>query len=121
MKKTVLVTTFLIAFIVTATLIGCSSNKQNAQNTPPPSNTGTTSTGKTFTLDELKTYTGKNGTPAYVAVSGTVYDVTHTRKWKNGVHEEGITAGQDLTDQMDDSPHGTSVLKEVPIVGTLKK
>lgn len=118
MKKLSVVISVLTAFGVTVALIGCKSNKLNTQqNTPPQSNNAA---NKTFTLDQLKTYTGQNGNPAYVAVSGTVYDVTNARKWKNGKHEQGIVAGVDLTNMMGKSPHGNSVLKEVPVVGSLK-
>ena len=75
---------------------------------------------KQFTLDELKKYDGQNGNPAYVAVNGTVYDVTNARGWNNGKHQSGVTAGQDLTKMIGQSPHGTSVLAELPVVGTLK-
>ena len=82
----------------------------------------TTAAGeKQFTLDELKKFDGQNGNPAYVAVNGTVYDVTNAKNWRNGKHESGITAGQDLSDVIGQSPHGTSVLAELPVVGTLIK
>lgn len=72
-----------------------------------------------LTLDQLKQYDGKNGNPAYIAVDGVLYDVSGVRQWKNGSHE-GNTAGKDLTDAiMGKSPHGTSVLDGVPIVGKL--
>ncbi len=72
-----------------------------------------------LTLDQLKQYDGKNGNPAYIAVDGIIYDVTNVRQWKNGGHE-GYSAGNDLTDAIKNkSPHGTSKLNGVPVVGKL--
>ncbi|MDP4090965.1 MAG: cytochrome b5 domain-containing protein [Bacillota bacterium] len=71
-------------------------------------------------MNDLKQYTGQNGTAAYVAVNGTVYDVTKAKRWQNGQHEGCASAGADLTDAMGNSPHGNSVLSALPIVGKLK-
>ena len=72
-----------------------------------------------LTLDQLKQFDGKNGNPAYVAVDGILYDVSNVSAWKNGDHN-GYSAGNDLTDIIKNkSPHGTSVLDGVPIVGKL--
>ena len=72
-----------------------------------------------LTLDQLKQYDGKNGNPAYIAVDGILYDVTNVGQWSNGKHN-GYTAGKDLTDAIKNkSPHGTSKLNGVPIVGKL--
>ena len=72
-----------------------------------------------LTLEQLKQYDGKNGNPAYIAVDGVLYDVSGVRQWKSGSHE-GYSAGKDLTDAiMGKSPHGTSVLEGVPVVGKL--
>jgi len=72
-----------------------------------------------LTLDQLKQYNGKDGNPAYIAVDGVIYDVTNDRHWKSGTHE-GYSAGKDLTDAIKGkSPHGTSVLEGVPVVGKL--
>ena len=75
---------------------------------------------KVFTLDELATYNGKDGQPAYVAVDGVVYDVTASPEWTNGEHKMGVTAGQDLTDIIKEkSPHGVAILEKFPVVGKL--
>lgn len=74
---------------------------------------------KAFTLEELKKYNGQNGNPAYIAIDGTVYDVTNIKRWKNGKHCN-VTAGNDLSKEIGSSPHGKDVLKKVPIVGILK-
>ncbi len=75
---------------------------------------------KVFTLEELATYNGKNGQPAYVAVDGVVYDVTASSEWTNGEHKMGVTAGQDLTDIIKEkSPHGVAILEKFPVVGKL--
>ncbi len=75
---------------------------------------------KTFTLEELSQFDGANGNPAYVAVDGTVYDVSDKPLWTGGTHN-GNMAGQDLSDAILKSPHGKAKLKDLPIVGTLVK
>jgi len=75
---------------------------------------------RTFTLEELSQYNGKDGQPAYVAVDGVVYDVTNVEAWKNGDHKLGLTAGNELTEEItNQSPHGLKVLEGLPIVGEL--
>jgi len=74
---------------------------------------------KVFTLEELSTYHGLDGKPAYVAVDGVVYDFTNLGAWRNGKHN-GFNAGKDLTDEiLNVSPHGVKNLEGVPIVGSL--
>jgi len=109
-----------------------SSITKSTTSSSQTSNTSTTSTAatststatsaaatKVFTLDELKTYNGQNGQPSYVAYNGVVYDVSNVSQWKSGKHH-GETAGTDVTNDMSKSPHGESVLANVPVVGTLK-
>lgn len=75
---------------------------------------------RTFTLEELSQYNGKDGQPAYVVVDGVVYDVTNVEAWKDGEHKLGLTAGNELTEEItNQSPHGLKVLEGLPIVGEL--
>lgn len=105
----------------TATMALTASPAPKATATP----TATTKAGSAadgtleLTLDQLKQYNGKNGNPAYIAVDGILYDVSNVSQWKNGGHE-GYSAGNDLTDAIkNSSPHGTSKLNGVPVVGKL--
>lgn len=91
------------------------ATKQPSSGTTSPSKQ---SDKRTFTLDELKKYNGQNGQPAYVAVKGKIYDVTHAAGWHNGRHH-GVQAGQDLTTAIERAPHGVSVLSSVPVIGYL--
>lgn len=50
------------------------------------------------TPDQLAQNNGKNGTPAYVAVNGVVYNMTDVPAWAAATHF-GMTAGQDLTEE----------------------
>ena len=72
---------------------------------------------QTFTLEELSQYTGKDDQPGYVAVDGVVYDVTNVETWKDGEHQMGLTAGNELSEEINSSPHGKQVLEGLPIVG----
>lgn len=75
---------------------------------------------KEFTSEELAEYNGKNG-KMYVAYQGQVYDVSNSYLWEDGVHQGLHNAGQDLTADMDEAPHGPEMFKDYPVVGTLKE
>lgn len=73
---------------------------------------------KEFTSDELAKNNGKNGSPAYVAYEGTVYDVSDSAMWGEGEHEYMHTAGADLTAEHGDAPHDVYIT-DFPVVGKL--
>ena len=64
---------------------------------------------KEFTREELATFNGKDGNPAYVAFKGVVYDVTDSAMWGDGDHEGMHFAGADLTEEHGDAPHDVYV------------
>ena len=73
-----------------------------------------------LTLDELNAYDGRDGTPAYIAVEGVIYDVTNSPQWPNGLHRGQHQAGQDLTDALAaNTRHGAEMLDNVPKIGYL--
>lgn len=74
-----------------------------------------------FTLNDLSEYDGKDGSPAYVAVEGVVYDVTDSEDWNEGEHAGQDLAGTDATDVITESPHGEAVLADLPVVGNLSE
>ena len=72
-----------------------------------------------LTLEELKSFDGKDGRRAYVAVDGIIYDMTDSAAWKNGAHN-GFQAGADLTEGIKTkSPHGVGKLENVVEIGRL--
>jgi predicted heme/steroid binding protein len=75
---------------------------------------------KQFSKDELAKNNGKNGTPAFIAYNGKVYDVTKSSRWEDGEHENMHDAGKDLTDDLESmSPHGADVMERFSVIGTL--
>ncbi|WP_026688535.1 cytochrome b5 domain-containing protein [Alteribacter aurantiacus] len=79
----------------------------------------TPSNDRTFTLEELANYDGKNGRAAYVAVNGTVYDVTNNRTWAAATHF-GLTAGKEYTEEFASCHAGQqAILATLPVVGRL--
>lgn len=93
----------------------------NSTSTDTTSTTTTTNlvTLRVYTLTELATFNGDNGTLAYMAVNGVIYDVTHADEFSNGWHKGYHLAGTDATALFAESPHSTSILATLPIVGTL--
>lgn len=102
----------------TITATNSASASSAASSSEAATSSSTQANAQTFTLDELAQYDGKNGNDAYVAVDGIVYDVTNAAKWQNGSHY-GVQAGTDCTTAISRSPHGSSVLDGLPIIGTL--
>jgi predicted heme/steroid binding protein len=68
---------------------------------------------KEYTPKELAEYNGKNG-KIYVAYQDKAYDVSNSDLWKSGIHK-GHTAGKDLTEELNKSPHGPEIIKGFPI------
>jgi predicted heme/steroid binding protein len=56
----------------------------------------------------------------WVAYQGLVYDVTHSRLWREGKHYEHW-AGQDLTEELQDAPHSATVFDRMKCVGVLEE
>ncbi len=73
-----------------------------------------------FPLEELAKFNGADGKPAYFAYRGKVYDVTGSDTWDNGDHLGAHQAGMDLTEAMDEAPHGEEVLDAFSPIGVLK-
>lgn len=73
-----------------------------------------------MTLAELAQNNGRDGRPAYIAVNGTIYDVTASPRWQNGLHPPDHYAGQDLTEELASAPHVRAVVERFPVVGTLE-
>ncbi|MFV0412791.1 MAG: cytochrome b5 domain-containing protein [Oscillospiraceae bacterium] len=122
-RSALLITAALSALLV---LSGCGGTaSETPSSSPAASSLSSTAAAsgaeeRIFTLEELAAYNGKDGQPAYVAVDGVVYDVSASPEWENGEHKMGITAGQDLTEEIKNkSPHGVSVLSGFPVVGRL--
>lgn len=55
----------------------------------------------------------------WVAYKGLIYDVSHSRLWRNGKHYEHW-AGQDLTAELSKAPHTERVFERFEVVGRLK-
>ncbi len=89
------------------------SIESSATQTSASDTTTKTENGKTFTKEELAKYNGQNGSSAYVAVDGVVYDMSSV--FKNGTHFSHI-AGTELTNAFY-SYHAKSSITKYPVIG----
>lgn len=72
-----------------------------------------------ITRAQLALRNGQDKPEIWIAYQGLVYDVTHSRLWRNGKHYEHW-AGQDLTDELKDAPHTEQVFEKLKVIGTLQ-
>lgn len=71
---------------------------------------------KEVNINELSNYNGKDGNPPYIAIFGTVYDLTDVDKWQ----EKNIKVGCDLTGEYKEVyGNDKSYLKNLKVVGVL--
>ncbi|MBI5213564.1 MAG: hypothetical protein HY957_09410 [Nitrospirae bacterium] len=74
---------------------------------------------KEFTIEDLHSFDGKEGRPAFVAYKGKIYDATNSKLWKDGSHVRKHLAGHDLTDALKTAPHGEEKILSMPEAGIL--
>lgn len=81
---------------------------------------GAISKGKQdLTAEELQSFTGKEGKPAFIAYRGKIYDVSMSKLWKDGAHAKKHLAGHDLSDALKTAPHGDDKVLSLSQVGKL--
>ncbi|RYY37894.1 MAG: cytochrome b5 [Sphingobacteriaceae bacterium] len=71
-----------------------------------------------YTKSQLALRNGQDKPQVWIAYQGVIYDVTESRLWRNGKHYEHW-AGQDLTPELADAPHTTTVFEKFKKVGVL--
>jgi len=67
---------------------------------------------------QLALHNGNDKAEIWVAFKGIVYDVSASRLWRKGRHYEHW-AGQDLTPELADAPHGDWVFSRFPKVARI--
>jgi hypothetical protein len=72
----------------------------------------------TYTNAQLALRNGQDKPEIWVAFNGIIYDMTHSKLWRNGKHYEHW-AGQDLTSELKDAPHSERVFERMRVVGKL--
>jgi predicted heme/steroid binding protein/uncharacterized membrane protein len=72
-----------------------------------------------MTMEELSAFTGKDGSPAYFAYRGAIYDASGSKLWGGGLHVGKHQAGFDLTDALSLAPHEEDRILRLPLVGKI--
>jgi predicted heme/steroid binding protein len=111
--KVALYLVMVITALFVVTVIGpkLKANKRGAAGKLP--------VGGDLTGDQLASYDGKEGRPAYFGYEGKLYDATASKLWKQGVHMGRHNAGMDLTEALNLAPHGPEKVLAMPEMGSL--
>lgn len=73
---------------------------------------------KLFTKNQLALRNGQDREEIWIAYQGVIYDVSHSRLWREGKHYEHW-AGQDLTDELPEAPHDSKVFEKLQVIGKI--
>ena len=74
---------------------------------------------KDMSMEVLSSFTGKDGSPAYFAYQGMIYNASGSKLWRKGLHVGKHQAGFDLTDVLKLAPHGEDRVFRLPVAGKL--
>ena len=72
-----------------------------------------------YSRSQLALRNGQDREEVWVSYKGMIYDVSSSRMWREGRHYQ-FFAGQDLTPEFQDAPHGERVFNRFPVIGKLK-
>jgi predicted heme/steroid binding protein len=90
---------------------------------PAPTAADGPASDDTYTIEELARHDGVEGRDCLVAVDGDVYLIEGFALWSMGRHTPSggrARCGLDLTEVIDESPHGRSKLRLLERVGVLE-
>ena len=125
MTRNIVVATFA-SVILGLAMIGGAVYWQLQSSSAAASNTAPSSAGqsadRSYTLEQLAEHNGEEGTDCLVAVDGDVYLIEGFALWQMGEHLPSggrARCGLDLTEVIDESPHGRSKLDLLRKVGNL--
>ena len=130
-KKNKIPRVFLIIALAIIILVGAvagflllqnSESSQNAQTKKSDGSNSASTPG--ISLDEVAKHTGKNGNSCWVAVDGTVYEISGFVLWLEGEHRPSggrAKCGKDLSEALKQSPHGKSKLRLLKEIGPLQQ
>lgn len=116
---------FGVAIIASSLVIASTVQRKtdlgfNTEKVLPAPVTQPSAASTVYTSESIKRYDGKDGHKCYVAVDGTVYEISGKALWQGGQHSPsgGLAyCGADMTEALKKSPHGASKLQELPKVG----
>jgi predicted heme/steroid binding protein len=127
--KSITIATFLSLILGLAMIGGAVYWQLSADNSGATSlgtgfSAGQQPTNRSYTVEELAQYDGKDGNQCMVAVDGDVYLIEGFSLWQNGEHLPSggrARCGLDLSEVINESPHGRSKLQLLQKVGTLQE
>lgn len=130
MTKNIVIATFISALLGFAMIGGAvywqleSANKlESANSSGGAAGISPETPNRSYTVEELAQYDGKDDNQCLVAVDGDVYLIEGFALWSMGEHIPSggrARCGLDLTEVIDESPHGRSKLQLLKKVGTLE-
>ena len=104
----VMVSTALFVVIVIGPKLKNTPNKSHLQ---PKGN---------LSANNLAQFDGTESRAAYVGYKDKIYDMSQSEFWKDGIHYGRHKAGEDLTDMLNQAPHGEDKILAMPMVGEIQ-